>query len=94
MDPLETVVLDALEKFTYVSFLLSNEEKEQLLCVFLINIDVFTWNHSYMIEIDPMLTFHKLNIIPAADSCASRWFGINKIYKPNSSYCRSIATVV
>ena len=27
---------------------------------------MFTWNHSNMIRINPMLTSHKLNIIPAA----------------------------
>ena len=68
MDPLESVVLDGLEKFTYVSSLLSSEEKKQLQRVLLRNIDVFTWNHSDMIEIDMTLTFHKLNIIPIARS--------------------------
>ena len=41
MDPLETIALDGLEKFTYVSTLLSNEEKKQLLHVLLGNTDVF-----------------------------------------------------
>ena len=39
--PLEKVTLDGLEKFTYVSYLLSNEEREQLQLVLLNNIDVF-----------------------------------------------------
>ena len=65
VDPLESVVLDGPEKFTYVSSLLSSEEKEQLLHVLLKNIDVFTWNQSDMIGIDPMLASHKLNVIPA-----------------------------
>ena len=63
MDPLESVVLDGLEKFTYVKSLLSKEQKEQLQHVLLRNIDVFAWNHSDMTGIDPMLTSHKLNII-------------------------------
>ena len=42
MDPLEKVTLDELEKFTYVSSLLSNEEKEQVQLILLNNIDVFT----------------------------------------------------
>ena len=58
-------MLNGSEKFTYVSSLLSKEEKEQLQCVLLRNIDVFTWSHSDMIGIDPTLTSHKLNIIPA-----------------------------
>ena len=41
MDPLEVVVLDGPEKFTYVSTLLSSEEREQIQGVLLKNIDVF-----------------------------------------------------
>ena len=41
LDPLETVALDGPEKFTYVSSLLSSEEKEQLQRLLLGNIDVF-----------------------------------------------------
>ena len=63
MDPLETVALDRLEKLTYVSILLSNEEKEQLRRVLLGNADVFAWSHSDMAEINPKLASHKLNII-------------------------------
>ena len=50
MDPLETVELDGPEKFTYVSALLSIEEKEHLQCVLLGNIYVFAWNHLDMTE--------------------------------------------
>ena len=64
-DHLETVALDELEKFTYVSSLLSNGEKEQLQRILLRNIDVFVWNHSDMTGIDSMLTFHKLNVVPS-----------------------------
>ena len=63
MDPLEIVVLDGSEKFTYVSTLLSNEEKEQLRHVLLGNAHVFAWNHSDMVGVDPTLASHKLNII-------------------------------
>ena len=42
VDPLEKVTLDGLEKFTYISSLLSNEEREQLQLMLLNNIDVFT----------------------------------------------------
>ena len=66
MDPLEIVTLDRPEKFTYVSSLLSNEEKEQLQLKLLNNIDVFTWSHSNMVGINPMVASHKLNIIPMA----------------------------
>ena len=66
MDPLETVALDELEKFTYVSTLLSSEEKKQLRRVLLGNTDVFAWSHSDMAGIDPTLASHKLNIIATA----------------------------
>ena len=66
VDPLETMVMEGLEKFTYVNSLLSSEEKEQLQRIVLRNIDVFTWNHLDITGIDPMLTSHKLNVIPSA----------------------------
>ena len=65
MDPLEKVTLDGLEKFTFISSLLSNEERKQLRLVLLYNMDVFAWSHSYMVGINPTVASHKLNIIPA-----------------------------
>ena len=64
MDPLEKVTLYGLEKFTYVSSLLSNEEKGQLKLALLNNIDVFIWSHSNMVGINLTVASHKLNIIP------------------------------
>ena len=64
MDPLKKVTLDGPEKFTYVSSLLSNEEREQLQLVLLNNIDVFAWSLSDMVGINPTMASHKLNIIP------------------------------
>ena len=58
--------MDGPERFTYVSTLLSREEKEQLQHVLLGNVDVFACSHSDMAEIDPMLASHKLNIIASA----------------------------
>ena len=66
MDPLEKVTLDGPEKFTYINSLLSNEEREQLRLMLFNNIDVFAWNHSDMIGINPTVAYHKLNIIPVA----------------------------
>ena len=66
MDPLEEVVMDGPEKFTYVSTLLSSEEKEQLQRVLLGNADVFAWSRSDMAGIDPTLASHKLNVIATA----------------------------
>ena len=59
-------MLDGSTKFTYVSYLLSNAEREQLQFVLLNNIDVFAWSHSDMVGINPTVTSHKRNIIPAA----------------------------
>ena len=66
MDHLETIALDESDKFTYVSTLLSSEEKEQLQHVLLGNIDVFAWSHLDMAGIDPSLASHKLNSIASA----------------------------
>ena len=63
MDPLEKETLDWSEKFTYVSCLLSNEEREQLRLVLLNNLDVLAWNHSDMVGINPTVASHELNII-------------------------------
>ena len=59
-------MLEGLDKFTYVSTLLSNEEKEQLQHVLLGKVEVFIWSHSDMVGIDPTLASHKLNIIALA----------------------------
>ena len=64
MDPLEEVEFDGPEKFTYVSSLLSNEEREQLRLTLLRKIDVFAWRHFDMIGINPMVASHKLNVLP------------------------------
>ena len=66
MEPLETIALDGLKKFTYVSTLLSNEEKEKLQRVLLRNTNVFAWSHLNMAGIDLTLASHKLNIIASA----------------------------
>ena len=65
MDSLEKVTLEGPEKFTYVSSLLSNEDREQLRLVLMNNIDVFTWSHLDMVRINPTMASHKLNVIPA-----------------------------
>ena len=66
MDPLEKVILDGPKKFTYISSLPSNEERERLRLILLNNIDAFAWSHSDMIGINPTMASHKLNIIPTA----------------------------
>ena len=62
MDPPESLLQGRSDKHTYVSSLLSEEEKEQLRKVLLDNIDVFTWTHSDMTGISPTHASHKLNV--------------------------------
>ena len=66
MDPLESILLGGLDKHTYVSSLLSGEEKEQMWQVLLSNIDVFAWTHSDMTGINSTHASHKLNVVPSA----------------------------
>ena len=66
MDPLESILLGGTDKHTYVTSLLSEEEKEQLRQVLLDNIDVFAWTHSDMTGISPTHASHKLNVTLSA----------------------------
>ena len=66
MDPLEIVVLDGLEKFTYISTLLSGEEREQIQGVLVKNINVFAWSRLDMVGINPTLASHKMNVVSTA----------------------------
>ena len=66
MDPLEKVMLDGQKFFTYISSLMSNEEREQLQLMLLNNKDVFAWSHLDMIGINSIVASQKLNIIPTA----------------------------
>ena len=72
MEPLEEVELDRLEKFTYISSLMSNEERAQLQLVLLRNIDVFAWRHSDVVGISPAVASHKLNVLPTAKPVRQR----------------------
>ena len=66
IDPLESILLGGPDKHTYVSSLLSGEEKERLWQVLLCNIDVFALTHSDLTGISPAHTSHKLNVVPSA----------------------------
>ena len=63
MDPLEEIEFDGSERFTYVSSLLSNEEREQVRLTLLRNIDAFAWRHFDMVGINPTVASHKLNVL-------------------------------
>ena len=66
VDPLDSMSLAELDKSTYVSYLLFDVEKEQIRRVLLHNMDVFTWTHSDMADINPVHASHKSNVIPSA----------------------------
>ena len=66
MDPLEPLPLGRSDKSTYVSSLMSGEEREQLWRVLLSNADVFAWTQADMIGINPAHASHRLNVIPSA----------------------------
>ena len=51
---------------TYVSSLLTEEERAQLQEVLKANADVFAWVHSNMTGISTVNTSHKLNVLPSA----------------------------
>ena len=72
MDPLESILLAGPDKHTYVSSLLSKEEKEQLRQVLLGNIDIFTWTHLDMTGISRTHASHKLNVVPSAKPIKER----------------------
>ena len=66
VDPLESISLAEPDKSTYVSSIISNAKKKQMRHVLLHNMDVFTWTHSDMADINPVHASHKLNVIPSA----------------------------
>lgn len=43
---------------------MSPELKEGLINFFIVNLDVFTWSHADMVDIDPAMMCHRLNIDP------------------------------
>ena len=63
VDPLESILIGGPGKYTYVSSLLTEEERAQLQQTLQANIDVFAWTHSDMIGICPMHASHKLNVV-------------------------------
>ena len=60
------MLIDGPKKGTYISSLLTEEERARLQEVLKDNADVFTWTHSDMTGISPVNASHKLNILPSA----------------------------
>ena len=63
VNPLESILIGHPDKCTYVSSLLSREERARLQQTLQANADVFTWTHSNMIGINPVHASHKLNVV-------------------------------
>ena len=66
VDPLESMLIGSPDICTYVSSLLTEEERAQLQQVLKANVDVFAWTHSEMTRISPVNASHKLNVLPSA----------------------------
>ena len=66
VDPLESILISGPGKCTYVSSLLSGEERARLQQILQANADVFAWTHSNMIGINPVHASHKLNVVSSA----------------------------
>ena len=66
VDPLESKLIGGPGKCTYVSSLLSGEERARLHQILQANVDVFTWTHLNMIGISPVHASHKLNVVSYA----------------------------
>ena len=66
VDPLESMLIDGPDKGTYISSLLTEEERARLQEVLKDNADVFTGTHSNMTGISPVNASHNLNILPSA----------------------------
>ena len=66
VDPLESILIGGLGKCTYVSSLLSGEERARLQQILQANADVFTWTHLDMTGISLVHASHKLNVVSSA----------------------------
>ena len=64
VDPLESMIIDGPDRGTYVSSLLTEEERARLQEVLKANTDVFSWTHSDMTRISPVNASH--NVLPSA----------------------------
>ena len=66
VDSLESILIGGPGKCTYVSSLLSKEERARLKQILQANGDVFSWTHSDMTGISPVHPSRKLNVVSSA----------------------------
>ena len=66
VDPLESMLIDGSDRGTYVSSLLTEEERARLREVLKANADVLAWTHSDMTGISLVNASHKLNVLSSA----------------------------
>ena len=66
IDPLESILIGGPDRNTYISSLLTKDERAQLQQILQDNADVFAWTHSDMTGINPMHASHKLNVVSSA----------------------------
>ena len=72
VDPLESILIGGLGKCTYVSSLLSGEERARFQQILQANADVFAWTHSDMIGISLVQASHKLNVVSSTGPVRQR----------------------
>ena len=68
VEELEEVTLDESrpERTTRIGMLASQPIRQALTSFLKTNQDVFAWNHEDMLEIDPSVIVHRLNVNPAS----------------------------
>ena len=66
VDPLESILIGGPDRYTYVSSLLTEDERAQIQQILQANADVFAWIHSDMTGISSMHASHKLNVVSSA----------------------------
>ena len=64
--PPESILIGEPGKYTYVSSLLTGEERARFHQILQANTDVFAWTHSDMTRISLMHASHKLNVVSSA----------------------------
>ena len=63
---MQPMLIGGPDSCTYVSSLLTEEERARLQEVLKANADAFAWAHSDMTKISPASASHKLNVLPFA----------------------------
>ena len=75
-EALETISLDKghLDRVTHISMQANPSIRDELILFLWNNLDIFTWSHKDMPEIDPSIMVHQLNVYPSFPPiCQRKW---------------------